>query len=710
MAVSQRSRSQRSAAADDVTPRDAAVASKPAAKTKRPAAKKAATITKETLASKPAAQAKSAVGVKNARLAPARKAPRVSEPSADRPQADTSSDGEAKAANASVFTAPFDQFVKAFSAFKVPGLMPLDLQGLPEKASEALNQWVGRSGENLSPVLDKLKPMQQALGSMGQSLGSTLTSIAGLSVQPDALKEIQQAYMQQATELWNSSLEKPEQVKVGDRRFDAPEWGSNPVNTFMASLYLLNARTLQKLADNLQGDTKARQRVRFAVQQWADAASPSNFLAFNPEALKKAVDTKGQSLQQGLQHLMNDLRQGHMSQTDESVFEVGKNVATTAGTVVFENPYFQLIEYAPLTPQVHEVPFIFVPPCINKYYILDLQPDNSVVRHLLSQGHRVFMISWVNPDESLAKSTWDDYVEHGVMKAIDVTLDVSGSDKANMLGFCVGGTLLASTLATLAAQGRKPAASLTLLTSFLDFSETGVLDIFVDEAMVRMREMTMGPNSPQGGGLMKGADLATTFSFLRPNDLVWNYVVGNYLKGEMPPAFDLLYWNSDSTNLPGPFYTWYLRNTYLENKMREPNAVEVCGVPLDLRRLDMPTFIYGSREDHIVPWDGAYESTKIVQGPKTFVLGASGHIAGVINPPEKKKRSYWTSGALARGLPATSKEWMATAQENPGSWWPVWADWLGQHAGTKVPAPKQPGNKRYQPIEAAPGRYVLRKA
>jgi len=237
------------------------------------------------------------------------------------------------------------------------------------------------------------------------------------------------------------------------------------------------------------------------------------------------------------------------------------------------------------------------------------------------------------------------------------------------------------------------------------------MDVFVDEAMVRMREMSIGPKSPQGGGLMKGTDLAATFSFLRANDLVWNYVVGNYLKGEMPPAFDLLYWNSDSTNLPGPFYTWYLRNTYLENKLCKPGAVSVCGVPLDMRRLDMPTFIYGSREDHIVPWDSAYASTQVVQGPKTFVLGASGHIAGVINPPEKKKRSYWTTPpSLARALPATAKEWMATAQEQPGSWWPVWADWLTQHAGKKVPAPKQAGSRRYPVIEAAPGRYVLRKA
>jgi polyhydroxyalkanoate synthase len=700
MAVPQRSRSQRTAAVEDVTTRDAAAlpTSKPASKTKRPATKPTGASSAKAAARKAPAQAKPAPEQQ-----PVDKQPGMS-------QADAS-----KAANASPFA---EQAAAAFGAFKMPGLDQFDFQNLPNMtagmSAEAMKQWPGLAGlagqGGAAAGMPALQPMQQALEAMGRSLGSSLTSIAGLSVPPDTLKEIQQDYVQQASTLWNQALDKPDQLKPSDRRFDAPEWGGSPANAFMASMYLLNARTLQRLADSLQGDTKARQRVRFAVQQWADAAAPSNFLAFNPEVLKKAVDTKGESLQQGLQHLLSDLRQGHMSQTDERVFEVGKNVATTAGSVVFENAFFQLIEYAPLTPKVHEVPFLFVPPCINKYYILDLQPDNSLVRYLLSQGHRVFMVSWVNADESLAKCTWDDYIEHGVMKAIDVTRDVTGVEKINALGFCVGGTLLASALAVLAAKNEKPVASLTLLTAFLDFADTGIMDVFVDEAMVRMREMTMGPQSPQGGGLMKGTDLAATFSFLRPNDLVWNYVVGNYLKGEMPPPFDLLYWNSDSTNLPGPFYTWYLRNTYLENKLREPNAVKVCGVPLDLSRLDMPTFIYGSREDHIVPWGGAYASTQIVQGPKTFVLGASGHIAGVINPPEKKKRSYWTSGSLARGLPASPKEWMETAQENPGSWWPVWAEWLGKQAGDMVPAPKQPGSKRYPPIEAAPGRYVLRKA
>jgi polyhydroxyalkanoate synthase len=575
------------------------------------------------------------------------------------------------------------------------GLDALKLPGLPQVPGL------------LGGVLD---PLKQAALAMGDSLGSAVQSLAGLTLSTDEFKQIQQDYMEQASSLWNLALDKPGELKPKDRRFAAPEWASNPASAFMASLYLLNAQTMRRLADSLQGDVKARERVRFSVQQWVDAVSPSNFLALNPEALKKAVETKGSSLTQGVQHLLSDLRQGHLSQTDESVFHVGQNVATTAGTVVFENAFFQLIEYTPLTPNVHETPFLFVPPCINKFYILDLQPDNSLVRYALAQGHRVFMVSWVNADESLAQSSWDDYVSEGVIEAINVTRDITGAEQINALGFCVGGTLLATALATLAARGEKPVASLTLLTTFLDFGNTGIMDIFVDEVMVRTREMTLGPNSPKGGGLMKGTELAATFSFLRANDLVWNYVVGNYLKGEMPPAFDLLYWNSDSTNLPGPMYTWYLRNTYLENKLATPGAVSVCGEPLDLSLLDMPVFIYGSREDHIVPWDSAYASTQLLSGPTTFVLGASGHIAGVINPPEKKKRSFWIAEGDEGALPEFATQWMEAAQEQPGSWWPVWADWLAGHAGEQVPSPKAPGNRRHTPIEAAPGRYVLRKA
>ncbi len=639
---------------------------------------------------------------------------------------------EATAA-ANPFASPFQAFAQAMpgaEAFKTgawpdwrqwargTGLDTTDLFKFPPSTAgqvgpEVLTQWMNLlkpAGLPTLPTAPGLSTMTEAVEAMGRSLGTTVQSLAGLSVPADEMQRIQQEYVQEATALWNKSLEGQDALKPADKRFSAPEWSAHPAAAFTASLYLLNARTLRRLADALQGDDKACERVRFAVQQWVAASSPSNFLALNPEALKKAIDTRGSSLTQGVQQLMHDLRQGHLSQTDESVFHVGQNVATSPGQVVFENAFFQLIEYAPLTDTVYERPFLFVPPCINKFYILDLQPENSVVRYLVSQGHRVFMISWVNPDESLAQANWDDYIEQGVFEALRVTRDISGADQVNALGFCVGGTMLGTALATMAARGEHPAASLTLLTAFLDFSQTGIMDVFVDEATVRMREMTMGPDSPKGGGLMRGGDLAATFSFLRPNDLVWNYVVGNYLKGEPPPAFDLLYWNSDSTNLPGPFYTWYLRNTYLENKLVQPGAVTVCGEPLNLGLLDLPTFIYGSREDHIVPWESAYASTQVVQGPRTFVLGASGHIAGVINPPEKKKRSHWVSGSLAQALPDSASAWLDAAEERPGSWWPVWADWLAGHAGRQVPAPKRPGNRTYPPIEAAPGRYVLRKA
>jgi polyhydroxyalkanoate synthase len=310
-------------------------------------------------------------------------------------------------------------------------------------------------------------------------------------------------------------------------------------------------------------------------------------------------------------------------------------------------------------------------------------------------------MSWVNADESLGDKTWDDYIEDGAIRAITAAKAITKQEQINTLGFCIGGTILATALAVLAARGEKPAASLTLLTSFLDFSNTGVIDLFIDEAAVQMREMSIGQS-----GLLKGGELATTFSFLRPNDLVWNYVIGNYLKGETPPPFDLLYWNSDSTNLPGPMFCWYLRNTYLENKLREPRALTVCGEQVDLRQVDVPAFIYASREDHIVPWDSAYASTRVLPGKKQFVLGASGHIAGVINPPAKKKRSFWT----ASRLPAKAGDWFNAAKEQPGSWWPEWYAWLEPLAGKLVAAPKSPGDRTYGPIEPAPGRYVKRKA
>jgi len=553
------------------------------------------------------------------------------------------------------------------------------------------------------------------LGAEGMQalVGDALKSVSGLNLPPATLAQLQRDYVEGMSALWNRALQGPggpgtpnDAPALPDRRFGAREWSENPAAHYNAQMYLLTARTLMQMAEAVEGDAKTRARIRFAVQQWVDAVAPSNFLALNPEAQQLALKTQGKSLAAGMQHLLGDARKGHVSQTDESAFEVGRNVATTEGAVVYENELFQLIEYKALGAKVFERPMLMVPPCINKFYIMDLQPDNSLIRHTVAQGHRVFVVSWRNPDASLADRTWDDYIENAAIRAIDVVQELTGARTINTLGFCVGGTILATALGVLAARGRHPAQSVTLLTTLLDFSDTGVLDLFVDEAGVQLREMTLGGKSPTGPALLKGQELATTFSFLRPNDLVWNYVVGNYLKGEAPPAFDLLYWNGDATNLPGPMYCWYLRHTYLQDELKLPGRLTVCGEKLDLGLIKAPVFIYASREDHIVPWKSAYASTRIMTGRKRFVLGASGHIAGVINPPAKKKRNYWVNDRL----PADAEAWLDGATEVPGSWWPDWTGWLKPLSGAQVAAPKSPGSRKYRPIEPAPGRYVRQKA
>jgi polyhydroxyalkanoate synthase len=548
---------------------------------------------------------------------------------------------------------------------------------------------------------------------LGHAMGDFFKSASGITVPPSSLSRLQDDYLKSAAEVWNQALQgaqpqaaAPARPAIADRRFSSDAWASSPASAYMAQMYLLNARTLLGMAEAVEADAKTKARIRFAVQQWIDAASPSNFLATNPDAIRLALDTKGQSLGKGLEQMLDDLRKGHVSQTDESVFEVGRNVATTQGAVVFENELFQLIEYKPLTPKVFERPMLFVPPCINKYYILDLQPENSLIRHTVAQGHRVFVMSWRNADESIKAMTWDDYIEKGPVEAIEVVRTITRSEQLNTLGFCVGGTILATALAVLAARGQHPASSLTLLTTLLDFSDTGILDIFVDEASVRLREMSIGEQASSGPGLLKGQELASTFSFLRPNDLVWNYVVGNYLKGQTPPPFDLLYWNGDSTNLPGPMYCWYLRHTYLQNELKVPGRLTVCGEKVDLGAIRAPAYVYASREDHIVPWSSAYGSVNLLKGERRFVLGASGHIAGVINPPAAKKRSHWIGGAL----PDSAQQWFDAASEQPGSWWTDWSSWLAGKGGRQVAAPRAYGGRGFAPIEPAPGRYVKAKA
>ncbi|HEX8610477.1 MAG TPA: class I poly(R)-hydroxyalkanoic acid synthase [Telluria sp.] len=560
---------------------------------------------------------------------------------------------------------------------------------------------------------------------------------AGATIPQQALESLRNDYLQKAAGLWQEFLS-GKTPALADRRFAAPEWLSNPMSAFSAASYLLNAEFLTAMANAVEAGPREQQKIRFAVQQMVDAMSPANFLATNPEAQQKLIETKGESLSRGMSNMLSDMQKGRISLSDESAFEVGRNVATTPGQVVFENHLFQLIQYSPATPTVRQVPLLMMPPCINKFYILDLQPENSVVRYAVEQGNTVFLVSWRNPDASLGGTTWDDYVETGAIKAIEVTRAISGSDKVAAFGFCVGGTIMSTALAVLAARGEQPAASLTLLTTLLDFEDTGVLEVFIDERQVAMREKALAK-----GGLMPGRDLATTFSSLRPNDLVWNYVQSNYLKGKEPPPFDLLYWNSDSTNLPGPMFCWYLRNTYLENSLKEPGKLTVAGSPVNLGAIEAPVFVYGSREDHIVPWKASYASMHLLNpgkaGANRFVLGASGHIAGVINPASKNKRSYWTNDPAPVAASATAsatasakgkgksrakveveaeagavippaEQWFSGATEHVGSWWPEWAAFLVANGGQDVSAREQLGNADFQPIEPAPGRYVKVRA
>ncbi len=530
--------------------------------------------------------------------------------------------------------------------------------------------------------------------------------LARLSGDPKRVGALQASYVDKQVQLWNAlasgnAAEATTRPEAGDRRFAAKEWRDNPYYNYLKQSYLLAGEFLSQLVEGTELEGQAKERLRFTVKQWVDAMSPANFAATNPEVLRMVQETRGDSLARGLANLLADAGKGHISQSDEGAFEVGRNLATTPGSVVLENDLMQLIQYAPATAEVAKRPLVMVPPCINKFYILDLQPENSFVRYAVEQGHTVFMVSWRNVGPEQGSRTWDDYLEMGVLAALRAAGDISGSERVNALGFCVGGTLLGTALAVLAARGEDLVESVTYLATMLDFSETGQIGLFVDEASVAQREAALG-----GGGILPGAELATVFSSLRANDLIWPYVVNNYLLGGKPAAFDLLYWNADSTNLPGPMYCTYLRSTYLENKLRVPGALTNLGVPVDLGQVDRPSFIVATREDHIVPWRSAYRSLGLLGGEKTFVLGASGHVAGVINPAAKNRRSFWAGGQVSQDPEA----WLQGAAEQPGSWWPQWAGWLGKYSGGKRKAPRKPGNARYKAIEPAPGRYVKQKA
>ena len=577
----------------------------------------------------------------------------------------------------------------------------------------------------MSKTTDPFAPAMQQFAQAGQAMAQQFFSflgspaaqnpLGGSPIQmgapdPEKLSALQQNFIQQQSQLWNAMLARGKegapafevQAEPGDRRFSSPEWQQSPLFDYIRQSYLLNSRFVRELVELAPvEDEKAHNRLRFLARQYLDAVAPSNFAATNPEFVKQAVETKGQSITQGINNLLQDFEKGRISMTDDSAFEVGRNLATTQGAVVFENELIQLIQYSPLTDKVAKRPLVIVPPCINKFYILDLQAENSFVRYAVEQGNTVFLVSWRNAKAEQGHFGWNDYLEQGPITALSVAREICKVDQVNALGFCVGGTILSSSLAVLAARGEDWVSSLTLLTTLLDFSDTGEIGLFIDEQSCATRDATIGK-----GGLLTGRDLAGTFSALRANDLIWNYVSGNYLKGQKPQAFDLLYWNSDSTNLPGPFAAWYMRNLYLNNSLRIPDKLEMCGVKVDLGRVKMPNYLLAAREDHIVPWQTAYQSTRLLGGETRFVLGASGHIAGVVNPAAKNKRSFWINDETKLDADA----WLSAAEEKKGSWWADWSAWLKQYANGECAARKKAGNTKYKEIEPAPGRYVKEKA
>jgi polyhydroxyalkanoate synthase len=518
--------------------------------------------------------------------------------------------------------------------------------------------------------------------------------------------EMQRRYAEEMANLWNANFlqpimgePKPVAGPAKDKRFRDEAWEEQPFFNLLKQSYLANAKFLRDFVDQAEVDERTKMQLRFYARQYADAMSPANFPATNPEVIKKAIETRSESIAAGMRNLMEDIQKGRITRVDESAFEVGRDLAVTPGAVVYENELIQLIQYTPTTETIERMPLLMVPPCINKFYILDLQPGNSLVEWAVAQGHRVFLISWRSANPELSHLIWDDYLEKGIFKAMEVVGEITGEPKLHMLGFCVGGTLLGSAASVLAARGDTRINSLTFLTTMLDFRETGDIGLLIDENYVAAREALIGR-----GGILPGKELAFTFGTLRANDLIWPYVVNNYLKGESHDTFDLLYWDSDSVNLPGPMYCWYTRNMYLENKLKEPGGTVQCGTPVDLSKITAPAFVLASKEDHIVPWKSAYQTTRLLGGDVRFVLGASGHVAGVVNPPAKNKRSHWKNEGSV-----DAQAWFDSAEEHPGSWWPDWDSWLKKHGSGTIPVPEI-GSDKYPVIEPAPGRYVKEKS
>lgn len=514
---------------------------------------------------------------------------------------------------------------------------------------------------------------------------------------PQAWFEMVTQYQQTQFKLWTDLMQSSFSfTPPKDRRFDSEQWNSHPIFDFIKQSYLLTSDVLSKSTDAIPVEGADKEKLKFYAQYFIDAMSPANFAALNPEVLHEAVETKGQSLVDGFQNLLADLEKGRITMTDESKFVLGENIAVTEGSVVFRNHLFELIQYTPTTEQVHKRPLLIVPPCINKFYILDLQPENSFVKWCVDQGNTVFLISWANPTPDYRDIGWDDYVNDGIFEAIRVTKDITGEKKLNAVAWCVGGTILGSAMGVMQKKRDASIGSATFLTTLLDFSDPGQLGIFLNKDEVELRAQQI-----QKDGFMSGKSLALGFNMLRSNDLIWSYVVNNYLKGKTPPPFDILYWNSDPTNLPATMYNTYIREMYVENNLAKPDGFTCCGKGIDLGKVKVPAYFFSAIEDHIAPWKTTFIGTGLLGGDTTFVLGGSGHIAGVINPPAKNKRNYWTDGTLG----STADAWLESATNHPGSWWTHWHAWLDQQDAAMVPA-RSVGSEAHPALVAAPGDYV----
>ncbi len=535
-----------------------------------------------------------------------------------------------------------------------------------------------------------------------------------LMANPQKLAEMQMKFWQDWMHLWQESairfmggqgeeLFKPEK---GDRRFKSPMWQESAVFDFIKQSYLLTSRWMEHVVRSTEGmDEETRQKIDFSTKQFINAMAPSNFLLTNPEVLQETLDTQGENLIKGLENLIEDIERGQgqlrISTTDYDAFEVGRNLATTPGKVIYQNGLMQLIQYEATTEKVFKRPLLIVPPWINKFYILDLQPANSLIGWLVAQGHTVFTISWVNPDHELAQKRFVDYMEEGVFEALTRIREVTGEPDCNTIGYCLGGTLLATTLAWLAAQKKEnPIASSTFMATLIDFEKSGEMKLFIDDAQIKLLDKQMAEQ-----GFLTAGHMRRTFSYLRANDMIWSFVVNNYLMGKEPFPFDLLYWNDDATNMPAAMHSFYLRNFYRDNMLVIPGGVTMNGVDIDMTKVQTPCYFLSTREDHIAPWQATYAATQLLKGKTTFTLAASGHVAGVVNPPSKNKYCYWSSSET----PDTPEEWFEDAQSHDGSWWPHWQNWAEKYAGEKIPA-RQIGGGKLEPIENAPGSYVKMKA